>query len=68
MNKPAVTQAQTKRALAVARAEGLTVTGFRLCPDGSTVLLFGDHLTAEPAPVADDDGGWEAHAKRHGYG
>lgn len=69
MNKAAVTQAQLKRAFAVAADLGHPVAGLRVRPDGAVDLLFGDPLTAPPppSPPADDDGSWEAYDREHGH-
>jgi hypothetical protein len=72
MNKPAVSQAKMLRMKAAIDKLALPFAGFMTRPDGSVVALVGDPLTAQPEPApdpaGDDDGGWEAHEKRHGYG
>lgn len=67
MNKAAVTQAQLKRAFAVAADLGRSVAGIRVHPDGCADILFGEPLTppCNPAPAA-DDGSWEAYDREHG--
>lgn len=73
MSRRSVTQAQIKRAIAAAKASGLTVSGFRAHADGSLDLLIGDQpLTTlpEPAPTSADDLDAEIaeFERAHGYG
>lgn len=72
MNTPAVSQARMLRMKAAIEKAGLPFAGFRTYPDGAVEALVGEPLTPRPAPLPDpasgDDGGWEAHEKRHGYG
>jgi hypothetical protein len=65
VNKSAVTQAQMKRAFAVAADLGLAVSALRVNPNGSAELLFGDASPSMSIPVDDaDDGTWEAYDRR----
>lgn len=71
MNTPAVSLAKMQRMKRAIEREGLPFAGYRYFPDGSVAALVGEPLTppatATPDP-AEDDGGWEAHERRHGYG
>lgn len=69
MNTPAVSQAKMLRMKAAIEKLGLPFRGFRTYPDGSVEAIVGEPLTAaQPSPPVADDGDWEAHEKRHGYG
>jgi hypothetical protein len=46
---------------------GKTVFALRAHPDGSVDVLLTEPASP-PEVVAGDDGGWEAHEKRHGHG
>ncbi|HEY3694115.1 hypothetical protein [Phenylobacterium sp.] len=65
MNKPAVSQAQMRRAKKAMEAEGVPFGGFRLRPDGSVdVLPANGNELAPTAPLDDELAEW---GKRHGY-
>lgn len=64
-NRPAVTKARMKRAVAALEAAGKTVTGMHLQPDGSLTILTGAaDIPASTNPLDAELAEW---ASRHGY-
>lgn len=67
-NKPAVSQAQIKRAILAAEALGKTVSGIDLLPDGTVRVTVGPVAMAAVAEANDPGSSWASFDKAHGFG